>query len=243
MTPTTPPPSSRLLRAAAAERPELDRHRQRLLRAREELQAELGRVEAGLAEVDERRRLLDRLAPAPPAGPAGPPPDRDALGVGQAGAVPLHDETAGTVGAHVLRGPAVRETAVRLLLTRGDGITALHYREWFEMVTGEGFAVAGRDPLAVFLTQISRSPVVRRSTQAGVYEIDRDAPARLRRELERLHEQLREVATATVSAGDLQNARARRQELTTRIGRVEKALQEATGLLDAVPVPDLVGVA
>ena len=53
------------------------------------------------------------------------------------------------VHAYVLRGPAVRDTAVRLLLTRGDGITALHYREWYETVTGEGFAIAGKDPLAV----------------------------------------------------------------------------------------------
>jgi hypothetical protein len=200
------------------------------------------RIEAGLAEVDERRRLLDRLASAPHAEPAGVASGHDAPDAFQAGAVPLRGELAGGGGPHVLRGPAVRETAVRLLLSRCDAITALHYREWFDMVTGEGFAIGGKDPLAVFLTQITRSPVVRRSTQAGVYEINRDAPARLRRELERLHEQLREVATASPSAGDLPTARARRQQLTTKIGRVERALQEASRLLDAVPGADLAGV-
>ena len=242
MTSATPPLSSRLLRAARAERAQLDRHRRRLLTAREELRAELARIEAGLAEIDERRRLLDRLAPARHAESSGVASDADTSDASQAGAVALGDEFAGA-GPRVLRGPAVRETAVRLLLSRRDAVTALHYREWFEMVTGEGFAIAGKDPLAVFLTQISRSPVVRRSTQAGVYEIDCDAPARLRRELERLHEQLREVATASPSAGDLPTARARRHKLTTKIGRVEKALHEAIRLLDAAPVADLAGAA
>ena len=53
--------------------------------------------------------------------------------------------------------------------------------------------VAGKDPLAVFLTQLSRSPAVRKGAQPGVYELDRQAPARLRATLDDLHEQLRDA--------------------------------------------------
>ena len=61
--PPAPPPSTRLLRAAAAEREQLERHRSQLLGTRESLRAELDRIEDGLREVEERHRLLDRLAP------------------------------------------------------------------------------------------------------------------------------------------------------------------------------------
>src|SRR4051794_30916843 len=107
----TPPPSTRLLRAAAAEREQLERHRSELLGTRESLRSELERIEDGLRELEERRRLLDRLAPdrgtttAPAKAPAG----------------------AGGAGT-LLRGPAIRETAVRLLVGHPDGAQALHYR-------------------------------------------------------------------------------------------------------------------
>ena len=66
-----PTPSARLVRAAAAERAELGRHRERLLSARASLRAELQAIEASLRELDERDALLDRLAGA--AGSVGGP--------------------------------------------------------------------------------------------------------------------------------------------------------------------------
>ena len=69
MVPPAPTPSARLVRAAAAERAELGRHRERLLSARESLRAELQAIEASLHELDERDALLDRLAGS--AGPLG----------------------------------------------------------------------------------------------------------------------------------------------------------------------------
>lgn len=239
MMPTTPPPSSRLLRAADAERGELDRHRESLLAAREQLRAELAQVEAGLGEVDERCRLLDRLAPAHP----GTDGDAQAItgGPGQK-PVALHHELAEAVGAGPrLQGTAIREVAVRLLLERQDA-EALHYRDWFEVVTAAGYEIAGKDPLAVFLTQISRSPVVRRSTQAGIYELDHSAPTRLRQRLSELHDQLRDHSVTKHAPGDLAAVRARRQELTNEIGRVEKALEEATRLLPVAPAEVLASV-
>ncbi len=130
----------------------------------------------------------------------------------------------------LLRGPAIRETAVRLLVEHGDA-EALHYREWYERVRAAGYAVAGKDPLAVFLTQLSRSPALRKSTQAGVYELDRAAPARLRRRLEELHEQLRALTATPGASAHLATIRARRDEINSEIGHTEKALEEAARLL------------
>src|SRR3954465_8472634 len=70
--PPPPPPPARLVRAAAAERADVARHRERLLGARERLRAELAGIEAALRELDERDTLLDRL------GGAAPPPPRRA---------------------------------------------------------------------------------------------------------------------------------------------------------------------
>ena len=121
-----------------------------------------------------------------------------------------------------LRGPAIREAAVCALVA--DGREALHYREWFDLLDDE---VAGKDPLAVFLTQLSRSPAVRKGPRPGVYQLDRQAAARLQATLDDLHEQLRTLTTGT----DLAAIRARRAQLTAEIGRTEKALEEVVRVL------------
>jgi hypothetical protein len=140
-------------------------------------------------------------------------------------------EEAPPAAGEVLRGPAIRETAVRAPPASGDEVEALHYRDWFRLLADAGYVIRGKDPLAVFLTQLSRSPVVRR-TQAGVYELDRDAPRRLRARLSELHEQLRRMTTAPAAATDLAEARARREQLATEVRHVEKAPEEASRLLE-----------
>ena len=165
-----PQPSARLVRAVAAERAELERHRARLTTEADELRAALARIEHGLAEIDERRGLLDRLAPTPT-------PIRRA----RAG-----DDVGDADGA--LRGPDIREVAVTLLVDNGR--EALHYREWYELLERAGHEIAGKDPLAVFLTQISRSPAVRRGARAGIYELDRGAFHRLRLQIDALQHEL-----------------------------------------------------
>jgi hypothetical protein len=223
MVPSPPSPSARLLRAAAAEREELGRHRGRLLAAREELRKELADVEASLRELDERTRLLDRLA-APAAEHASAGGDR-----------PRSTEQAGDGvargAATRLRGPAIRRAAVDALLALPERPEALHYRDWYEAVRAAGFEVDGKDPLAVFLTQISRSPVIRKSTQTGVYELDSAAAHRLRDRLDRLHEDLRALSATPSAATDLAAVRSRRAQIHAEIGQVEKALVEADELL------------
>jgi hypothetical protein len=217
MVPPTPTPSARLVRAAAAERAELGRHRKRLLSARDSLRAELEAIEASLRELDERDALLDRLAgPAPPTGPA----------------VAMEAPGAGRGERRApLRGPAIRRAAVQVLRAHPDRPQALHYRAWFDALVAAGHEVGGKDPLAVFLTQLSRSPVVRRGTQSGVYELDTGAPRRLRDELDTLHAELRGIAGTPSATADLTAIRHRRAALTAQITQVEKALEEAEALL------------
>jgi chromosome segregation ATPase len=222
MVPPTPTPSPRLLRAAQAEREQLARHRRELVRARESLRAELDRIETSLQEVDEREALLDRLA-----GPAPGQRVPDGEEEGLARRASRHEVD---VDAKLLRGPAIRREAVRVLLAHPDRPEALHYREWFALLHEAGFRVAGKDPLATFLTQLSRSPAVRKSTQAGVYELDRAALARLRRRQDQLRDELRTLTAAPGADADLATVRARRTELNAELGRVEKAVEEVEGL-------------
>lgn len=69
-----------------------------------------------------------------------------------------------------LRGQRLREVAVQVLREQHESGEPIHYREWFELVRQHGYAIAGKDPLATFLAQISRAdevqPVGRRS---GLY--------------------------------------------------------------------------
>jgi len=239
MVPPTPTPSARLIRAAEAERADVARHRERLLGARDRLRAELAGIEAALRDLDERDALLDRLAgaaPVPPIAAAGraavplaapAPAAADRPRVRAAGA----DGAAHDREATPLRGPAIRRAAVEVLRALPERPQALHYRAWFDAVRAAGFEVAGKDPLAVFLTQLSRSPVVRRGTQSGVYELDAEAPRRLRDRLDALHADLRGLTAAPSATADLTAIRARRAAITTQITQVEKALEEAEAVL------------
>jgi hypothetical protein len=139
----------------------------------------------------------------------------------------------------VLRGPAIREAAVRVLIAQPGPIEALHYRRWYELLVEAGYHIAGKDPLAVFLTQLSRSPLVRKASAPGVYEVDRQAPLRIRQRLDRLQAELREVTVgspgqlATASPIELGAVRARRHELDLAISQQERALEEALRVLRA----------
>ena len=204
--------TSRRLRAAAvAERAELERGRSRLLARREQLSQQLADLDAELGEMDERLLLIGRLA----------------------GDTSQNDEVEAHVDADaiVLRGPEIRTAAVTALIEDPRHPQALHYRDWFELLGRHGYVVAGKDPLAVFLTQLSRCPAVRRGTQSGVYELDIDAPNRIRRQLDDLQRQLTSLTTTGSPAADLGSVRSRRGALTRDIDKLEKALEEAQRLL------------
>lgn len=221
-------PSDRLVRAVAEERATLQRQRAQLAREAESLRASLRRIEAGMAEIDALTARLDGLAPrgaGESAARSGSEATATATRPRDASApraldAPPADASPGN-GRPTLRGPAIREVAVGLLVA--DGRDALHYREWFDLLTEAGYDVAGKDPLAVFLTQITRSPAVRKGARPGEYALDRSARATQETRLRHLTQRLAALPSQT---SDLTELRARRAQLTAEIAKAEKALEE-----------------
>jgi hypothetical protein len=178
------------------------RERDRLARRRDAAARQLAALEEQLADVDERLALIDRLVPE--AANVHPLPAR-----------------AATDG---LRGAAIRRAAIEVLRARPEGAAApIHYRAWFEAMRDSGRPVAGKDPLAVFLTQVSRSPLVVRTDEPGVYRLDLSVPGRLREQLAALQRQLADASAAA--------DRTARDRLVTEVAAVERALDEAEAAL------------
>jgi predicted RNase H-like nuclease (RuvC/YqgF family) len=71
-----------------------------------------------------------------------------------------------------LRGQRLRQVAIEILRNEvGDG-ESIHYREWFRLVRAAGHRVAGKDPMASFLTQVSRSDAVEPlGARSGLYRL------------------------------------------------------------------------
>jgi hypothetical protein len=235
MTVSLPNPSSRLLRAAVAEQCDLLRHRERLTAERTRLLGELRALDDALAAADRRLEVLTELAGPPAAGGAADAGGRRWRANTNGAAAQEAGDPGQGAGAQdtrpLLRGPAIRDAAVRVLIAQPAPIEALHYRQWFDLLAQAGYKVAGKDPLAVFLTQLSRSPLVRKTSAPGVYEVDRQAPLRIRQRLERLQAELREVTTAAHTPVELGAIRARRHELDLAISQQERALEEALRVL------------
>jgi uncharacterized coiled-coil protein SlyX len=71
-----------------------------------------------------------------------------------------------------LRGRRLQEVAVEVLRRRVSDQRPVHYREWFAYLRAEGYEVVGRDPLATFLTQVSRAEGVERvGSRTGLYRV------------------------------------------------------------------------
>ncbi len=225
-------PSRRLQAAAAAERTRLERELERLRMRQRELTHQLAAVEETQQGLEHQLEVLNRLADN--ASPSRSPgtADRRLRAVPEAGPA---DEGEATV----LRGAAIREAAVRVLAAHGAAGTAVHYRDWFELLLAQGFVPAGKDPLATFLTQIGRSPLVARSTASGMYSLDLEFPQRARQQLVRLNAQLNEgrdePSGRTVE--EIAAARERRAKLTAEVHELERRLEEALRCLADAPEP------
>jgi hypothetical protein len=75
--------------------------------------------------------------------------------------------------SEALRGQRLREEAVRILVDKRGTRQPIHYKEWYALVREEGVDAAGKDPVATFLTQITRSPLVQRvDGRGGMYQVD-----------------------------------------------------------------------
>lgn len=117
------------------------------------LRAQAERMHAVVAEIDgaveEQARLLRHMD--------------EMLGLSPQLSLEAHSE---------LRGQRLREIAVDLL-RREKGIgTIVHYRDWYALLGDAGLRVAGKDPLATFLTQVARAPGVESvKPRSGLYRL------------------------------------------------------------------------
>ena len=62
---------------------------------------------------------------------------------------------------------------------------AINYMKWFERITAAGVLVSGVEPPNAFLTNITRCPLVVRSSKRGVYSVEPERADELRRKYER----------------------------------------------------------
>jgi hypothetical protein len=71
-----------------------------------------------------------------------------------------------------LRGERLREVALDVLQRLSASGDPVHYRIWFEALVGSGYRVSGRDPLATFLTHVTRIKSVERvGRRSGLYRL------------------------------------------------------------------------
>lgn len=71
-----------------------------------------------------------------------------------------------------LRGQRLRDIAVALLREKKSIGSEVHYRDWYAIVVDAGGRVAGKDPIATFLTQIARAPEVESvRPRSGLYRL------------------------------------------------------------------------
>lgn len=71
-----------------------------------------------------------------------------------------------------LRGERLREVALEVLQRLSATGDPVHYRVWFEALLQSGYRVSGRDPLATFLTQITRIERVQSvGRRSGLYRL------------------------------------------------------------------------
>jgi hypothetical protein len=210
-----PRASARFQRAAAAELAALGQQRDRLMRRRDTVLAELEPIDQAIDEIDRRIELLEHLASETQ--PVTPSPQKT---------------TTAHAGDRILRGQAIRETAATLLAA-STGAAPLHYRRVLEVVQNAGYAIAGADPDAVLLTQLTRSPVIRKAGRPGEYQIDFNAPDRLRARLGVLQADLRQLSDTRIDPSESPRARENRQRIVTELAQNEKALAEAIRCLPA----------
>lgn len=210
--------------AALAERERIERELRKLDARQEAVTRELATLRSAQEELQAQLLILNRfahggsdyLAGNGKRSAAAPPTETFGLSPGGSEAV-------------VLKGLQIRESAVRVLASSPEGRGPVHYRTWFELLRSRGFVPAGKNPLATFLTQLGRSPVVNRSTASGMYALDFGFPRRARRQLEKLRVELEATHELPVDAGveAIAAARERRAELAKAVESTERALEEA----------------
>ena len=213
----TPDTSIRFTRAASAERKRLARKLSGLHRKREEHERAIENLELSAKAIEDRIRILGDLAASE---------DRDLD--------PIELSIAGSSGRQILRGASIREVAIPLLL-KEIGENPIHYKHWYELLERAGYEVVGKRPDAVFLNQVTRSPLVKGSTQPGIYLLDLEAMDRLRAALEEQESRLAEASAVEIPADsrDFKDHVEQNHELATSVARLRRQLDEALRAVEA----------
>lgn len=197
-------PSKGLTDAAVRERSRLSRELAKLDLRLATLRVELSRAEAERIEVAAQISRIDDLIGAPQPTPEALEPR-----------------------AGYLRGAEIRHAAIRVAANRARATTPLHYSDWYAHLREAGYAIDGRDPLATFLTQLNRSPLIVKAAQPGYYALDLNAIDRLQARLTELHTELSGLHAGQQTISEIASVRDRRNELLAEISRTERALDEA----------------
>jgi len=221
-------PSSRLLAAAEADRDRIERELNRVGRRAEELARELQQTVELQSELKQQAALLAQLSRPQQLALQDPSVQRD-----------VEDEQAEEPPNGYLKGSRIRAVAVRLLAASEQAGHPVHYSEWFAALGRAGFGVAGQDPLATFLTQISRSPVVEKTDGPGVYRLNLDTHYLLHSRLRELQQELSQLHDGQQTLEAVISIRERRAQITAEVARVERELEEAVAALGIEPsTPD-----
>ena len=218
---TAPSPSAALVRTARNEIERVQRTLSVLEQRRSALLAQLAALDAEAESYIRRRQLLEELTdikrstPHANSGRPAPAPARRAI-----------------------KGRELRREAGRLLWS-WKGATQIHYREWFERVLADGYAVGGKDPLASFLTNIRDSPAVLRGSAQGFYRLDpasiqraTQAIAEVEAELIDVERSIDRTYAGERSARSADELRGHRDNLKQRLRRLEADLQELRYVFD-----------
>jgi hypothetical protein len=71
-----------------------------------------------------------------------------------------------------LRGERLREVATDVLWRHHRAGDVVHYKQWFDLVVADGYAIGGKNAAATFLTQVARvSSVERVGRRSGLYRL------------------------------------------------------------------------
>ena len=127
----------------------------------------------------------------------------------------------------------VYEEASRILAERVGVRTPIHYRDWYDLVIGEGFVVVGKRPLSTFLTGASRSSVVKKGHSSGTYLLEPRLLEPLRAQLLELHGELADVEQ--VAKSDERASLHLRQHavnLKASIRKLERQIEEGHRAMD-----------
>lgn len=132
----------------------------------EELQLEYRRLSARLKQSNERVERLRAIVEQTAAQVAV----EERLLADLAGILGLSAQTSIDLIDGKLRGRRLREIAVEVLAARYGPGEAIHYRAWFELLRSAGYSIAGKDPVATFLAQVSRAEQVEAvGSRTGLY--------------------------------------------------------------------------